>query len=85
MSHSLASLQHKINSAGDLQSVVRTMKAMAAVNITQYENAVNSLADYYQTVKLGLNVCFHQSNTAGTTANYMLNDNHNNIAVIAFG
>ena len=85
MSHSLASLQHKINSAGDLQSVVRTMKAMAAVNITQYENAVNSLADYYQTVKLGLNVCFHQSNTAGTTANYMPNDNHNNIAVIAFG
>ena len=78
MSHSLASLQHKINSAGDLQSVVRTMKAMAAVNITQYENAVNSLADYYH-------VCFHQSNTAGTTANYMLNDNHNNIAVIAFG
>jgi len=85
MSHSLASLQHKINSAGDLQSVVRTMKAMAAVNITQYENAVNSLADYYQTVKLGLNVCFHQSNPAATTTNYMLNNNHNNIAVIAFG
>jgi F-type H+-transporting ATPase subunit gamma len=85
MSHSLANLQHKINSAGDLQSVVRTMKAMAAANIKQYENAVNSLADYYQTVKLGLNVCFHQSNTAATTANYMHNDHHNNIAVIAFG
>jgi F-type H+-transporting ATPase subunit gamma len=85
MSHSLANLQNKISSAGDLQSVVRTMKTMAAVNITQYENAVNSLADYYQTVRLGLNVCFFESNSAATTTNYMRNNTHNNIAVIAFG
>lgn len=85
MSNSLANLQRKINSASDLQSVVRTMKTMAAVNITQYENAVNSLADYYQTVKLGLNVCFHQVNTTGISANYMLNDNQKKTGVIAFG
>lgn len=85
MSNSLANLQHKITSASDLQSVVRTMKAMAAVNITQYENAVNSLADYYQTVTLGLNVCFHQTNTAVYDGRYGVNDNHKNIGIIAFG
>ena len=85
MSHSLANLQHKINSASDLQSVVRTMKAMAAVNITQYENAVDSLSDYYQTVKLGLNVCFHQANSSAYEVNYRVNDNQKNIFIIAFG
>jgi F-type H+-transporting ATPase subunit gamma len=85
MSHSLANLQHKINSASDLQSVVRTMKAMAAVNITQYENAVNSLSDYYKTVKLGLNVCFHQANSSGSEVYYRVNDNQKNMGIIAFG
>jgi F-type H+-transporting ATPase subunit gamma len=85
MSHSLANLQHKINSASDLQSVVRTMKAMAAVNITQYENAVNSLSDYYQTIKLGLNVCFHQANLSGSEVYYRANDNQKNMGIIAFG
>lgn len=58
MSDSLASLQRKIGSGADLQSVVRTMKAMAAANIGQYERAVASLDDYYRAVQLGLLVCF---------------------------
>ena len=37
MSDTTASLQQKINSADDLQSVVRTMKALAASSIGQYE------------------------------------------------
>ncbi len=37
MSDTIASLRHKIASAGDLKSVVRTMKALAASNIGQYE------------------------------------------------
>jgi F-type H+-transporting ATPase subunit gamma len=61
------------------------MKAMAAVNITQYENAVNSLSDYYQTVKLGLNVCFHQANSSGSEVQYRINDNKKNMGIIAFG
>ena len=61
MSDTAASLSRKINSAGDLQSVVRTMKAMAASSIGQYERAVRSLDDYYQTVQLGLIACFQQS------------------------
>jgi F-type H+-transporting ATPase subunit gamma len=60
MSETTASLRHKINSAGELQAVVRTMKAMAASSIGQYENAVRSLDDYYRTVQLGLAACFRQ-------------------------
>jgi F-type H+-transporting ATPase subunit gamma len=56
-----ASLRRKINSAGDLQSVVRTMKALAASSIGQYEQSVRALADYYRTVELGLRACFRES------------------------
>ena len=60
MSDSMASLQRKMHSAGELESVVRTMKAMAALNIGQYERAVSSLDVYYHTVQLGLAVCFRR-------------------------
>lgn len=60
MTVTVASLRHKIVGAGDLQSVVRTMKAVAASSITQYENSVRALADYARTVELGLSVCFKQ-------------------------
>ena len=42
MSDTTASLRRKIRSAGDLQSVVRTMKALAASSIGQYEKSVRS-------------------------------------------
>ena len=64
MSDSAASLRRKIASAGELESVVRTMKAMAASGIGQYENAVHSLEDYYRTVQLGLAACFRHSGPA---------------------
>lgn len=57
MSDTTASLRRKIESAGDLQSVVRTMKALAASSINQYEQSVRALGDYYRTVELGLGVC----------------------------
>ena len=47
------SLRRKLSGAEDLKSVVRTMKAVAASNIGQYEMAVGSLGDYYRTVSLG--------------------------------
>jgi len=54
MSDSLETLHRKIDSATELDSVVRTMKALAASSIVQYERAVSSLDDYYRTVELGL-------------------------------
>jgi F-type H+-transporting ATPase subunit gamma len=61
MSDTTTSLRQKIGSAGDLQSVVRTMKALAASSIVQYEQSVRALADYYRTVELGLSICFRKS------------------------
>ena len=57
MSDTLASLRRKIGGAGDLKSVVRSMKALAASSIGQYEKSVLALADYDRTVELGLAVC----------------------------
>jgi F-type H+-transporting ATPase subunit gamma len=60
LSDTTVSLRRKIGGAGDLQSVVRTMKAVAASSIGQYEKSVAALSDYYRTVELGLGVCFRQ-------------------------
>jgi F-type H+-transporting ATPase subunit gamma len=61
MSDTTANLRRKIASAGDLQSVVRTMKAVAASSIGQYEKSVGALGDYYRTVEMGLGACFRAS------------------------
>jgi F-type H+-transporting ATPase subunit gamma len=52
----LESMKRRIHSAEDLQSIVRTMKALAAVSIRQYEKAVESLVEYNRTTELGLHV-----------------------------
>ena len=61
MSETTEDLRAKINRANDLQSVVRTMKAVAASSIGQYEKSVRALADYYRTVEMALGVCFGKS------------------------
>jgi F-type H+-transporting ATPase subunit gamma len=58
MSDTTGSLSRQIDSAGDLQSVVRTMKAWAASSIGQYEKSVSALGDYTRTVEQGLGACF---------------------------
>lgn len=60
MTEATESLRTKIDRAKDLQSVVRTMKALAASNIGQYEKSVSALSDYYHTVELGLGLCFRK-------------------------
>jgi len=67
MSDTAASLRRKIGSASDLQSVVRTMKALAASNIGQYEQSVRALGDYYRSVELGLSICFRKDAAAPMT------------------
>lgn len=60
MSDTIVSLRRKIDSAGDLLSVVRTMKTLAASNIGQYEHSVRALGHYYRSVQLGLCVFFRK-------------------------
>lgn len=60
MSDSAETLHNRIDGAADLQTVVRTMKALSASNIAQYEKSVQALAAYDQTVELGLIACLRQ-------------------------
>lgn len=60
MAESLEALRNRVDGAVDLQAVVRTMKAISASSITQYENAVSSLDSYYATVEQGLIACLKQ-------------------------
>jgi F-type H+-transporting ATPase subunit gamma len=61
VSDTLTGLQRKRAGARDLQSVVRTMKAIAASSIGQYEKSVAALTDYSDTVELGFAVCLRES------------------------
>ncbi len=71
MSASVADLRKTIGSAEDLHSVVRTMKALAASSIAQYEHSVLALAGYARTVELGLGVCIRNGGHG------VLADDHN--------
>jgi F-type H+-transporting ATPase subunit gamma len=55
-----------MKSAGDLLSVVKTMKALAAVSIRQYQRAVESLTDYNRTVEMGLQIVLKERMGAAT-------------------
>lgn len=57
MSGATDNLGRTIAGARDLDTVVRSMKALAASGIGQYEKAVEALNVYYHTVKLGLIAC----------------------------
>ncbi len=85
MSEGLASLRRKIDSAGDLESVVRSMKALAASSITQYENAVRALDDYYRTVELGLGACFREIEVTTPNPEHTAQAESGAIGAIVFG
>jgi F-type H+-transporting ATPase subunit gamma len=69
MSGNTESLRRKIAGAEDLEGVVRSMKALAASSIGQYEKAVQSLNEYYRTVELGLSVCLREAGPASLAMN----------------
>lgn len=85
MSLTTASLRRKITSAGDLQSVVRTMKALAAASIGQYEKSVRALGDYHRAVELGLGVCFRESDAASLPVAANGKNNAGAIGAVVFG
>jgi len=85
VSDTTASLSRKIRSAGDLQSVVRTMKALAASSIGQYEKSVRALADYYRTVELGLGACFREIGSASPMGGGKTQSDAGPIGAIVFG
>jgi F-type H+-transporting ATPase subunit gamma len=85
MSDTAESLRRKISSAGDLQSVVRSMKALAASSIGQYEQSVSALADYYRIVELGLNICFRNGASAALMAEDQGRTDEALVGAVVFG
>jgi F-type H+-transporting ATPase subunit gamma len=61
VSETVFTLRRKIKRVHELKSVVRTMKAMAAASLSQYERSVLSLETYARTVELGLVVCLRHA------------------------
>lgn len=53
---SLDLLHRQLESLDDLRTIIKTMKALSAASIRQYEQAVRALAAYYLTVERGLHV-----------------------------
>ena len=49
-------LRRRIGNVQDVQSIVGTMKTMAAAQIRQYESAANSMSEYLRIVELGFHV-----------------------------
>jgi F-type H+-transporting ATPase subunit gamma len=53
-------LARRIRTAGELHSVVRTMKALSSVSIRQYEHAVAALGHYVHAIELGFRILMHE-------------------------
>jgi len=85
VSNNTASLRRKIHGAKDLQSVVRTMKAVAASSIGQYENSVRALDDYNRTVSLGLGAYFRKNKSAPPFADYLEKSSASSLDAVVFG
>lgn len=75
-------LKRQLDSLDELRSIVRTMKAMSAVSIRQYEIAVHALADYFHTVKQGLYVALKEIGENVETSQPPADGSH---AAIVFG
>lgn len=85
MSESTAALRRRIGTASELQSVVRTMKTLAAASINQYEQSVRALTDYYKAIELGLGLCLRQQGPGTQTAIARPPAKGANIGAIVFG
>lgn len=85
MSDSTTTLRRKISGAADLQSVVRTMKAVAGSSVGQYERSVSSLTDYYRTVELGLGVCLREVDSMSLSAKQQNRKAGGMVHAIVFG
>ncbi len=78
----LEELSHRIEVAGDLQSVVRTMKTISAVAIRQHELAERAMSRYLENVEMGLQVALRDlgDSVAGAKA-----PAGNGVAVVVVG
>lgn len=80
---SLRQLHRQLDSVKELRTIVRTMKALSAASIRQYERAVEALAGYYETVERGLHVVFRDLESP--PARLGRERHHEGLGVVVFG
>ncbi len=61
-------LKRRIGTVQDVQSIVRTMKVLAAVSIRNYEKAVAALAGYSRTIEMGMQIVLRRRGSGGPIA-----------------
>jgi len=75
-------IKRRIDNTQDLMSIVRTMKTLAAINIRQYERAVESLANYNRTIEMGFQILLRNLPEEVSLAK---NTQHTTLGIIIFG
>jgi F-type H+-transporting ATPase subunit gamma len=75
-------LHKQLESLDELRTIVKTMKALSAASIRQYEQAVRALAGYYETVERGLHVVLKDMELPPTSSP---SKESTRIAAIVFG
>lgn len=78
----LQNLGRQVDTTTSLQSVVRTMKALAAVSIRQYQRAAEALEDYHRAVELGLQAWLRQPAGRALSARPAAGEN---LGLVVFG
>jgi F-type H+-transporting ATPase subunit gamma len=76
----LESLRRRIQSAQDLYGIIRTMKALAAASIRQFEQAVEAVEGYTRIVDAGLHIVLQDQSTQ--MENMLKRQNGGTLAII---
>lgn len=79
------SLARKLASANDLHGIVRSMKALAVSNISQYELAIRALDGYSKVIEFGLGACFRQLGPIHPAFEQRIKSSRNGFSAIVFG
>jgi F-type H+-transporting ATPase subunit gamma len=78
-------ISRKIKSAKDLESIVKTMKGLAAVSVNQYDHAVESITSYYLTIEKGLQIVLQSQPQLGRLMNFSGKEDSSEQLLIIFG
>jgi F-type H+-transporting ATPase subunit gamma len=80
---SLEQLHNQLDSLEELRTIIKTMKALSAASIRQYERAVGALGGYYRTIERGLHVVLKDMQQLPTPVKRITDSKR--LAVIVFG
>ena len=77
----MSNLQKRIKTVQELHSIVKTMKALAAVNMHQYDEVILAINDYNHTLALGMQALLKNTHVLFETPR----TNSKKVAAVVFG